>query len=93
MDQGFGAFFGFLDPYDACEKFPRNLWEGRKSVKVSGYADDLFTDRAIEFLGKQGDTRFLLVVSYTAPHFAIAAPADEVERHRGRLPETDPARR
>ena len=90
MDQGFDDFFGFTDSYDALEKFPTQLWRGRERVQVSGYVDDLITDRAIEFLGRQKDAPFFLDVSYLAPHFSIAAPAEEIERLKGKVPEADP---
>lgn len=87
LDQGFDEFFGYTDATAAWEKFPRQLWDGRRKVPVAGYADDLFTDRALDFLDRRRDGPFFLYVAYIAPHFAVAAPADEVEKHRGRVPE------
>ncbi len=93
MDQGFDVFFGFTDPYDALEKFPTQLWRGRERVQVSGYVDDVITDHAINFLEQQTkEAPFFLDVSYLAPHFSIAAPAEEVERIKGKVPEIDPLR-
>jgi arylsulfatase A-like enzyme len=89
LDQGFDEFFGFTDATHAWEKFPKILWDGRRRVEVTGYADDLFTDRAVEFVGRQRETPFFLYVPYIAVHFQIAAPADEVALHRGKFPETD----
>jgi len=91
MDQGFDDFFGFTDSYDALEKFPTQLWRGRQRVQVSGYVDDLITDRAIEFLERQKEAPLFLDVSYLAPHFSIAAPAEEIERLKGKVPEADPS--
>lgn len=91
MDQGFDEFFGFTDATHAWEKFPETLWNGRKRVPVSGYADDLFTDHAVDFLKRHRDRPFFLYVPYTATHFHVEAPEDEVALHRGKLPETDPA--
>ena len=59
---------------------------------VSGYADDLFTDRAVDFLKRHKDGPFFLYVPYIATHFNIEAPADEVALHRGKFPEDDPAK-
>ena len=47
MDQGFDRFFGFTDATHAWEKFPTELWDGREKKPSEGYADDLFTDRAV----------------------------------------------
>lgn len=85
MDQGFDEFFGFTNAGHAWEKFPKELWDGRELKPSEGYCDDLFTDRAIDFArrrAKEGRP-FLLYVPYTATHFHIEAPSDEVE---ARLP-------
>jgi len=91
MDQGFDEFFGFTDATHAWEKFPETLWDGRKRVPVSGYADDLFTDHAVDFLKRHRDRPFFLYLPYIATHFHVEAPEDEVALHRGKFSEADPA--
>jgi arylsulfatase A len=91
ISQGFDEFFGYTDAVHAWEKFPTTLWNGRDRVPVSGYIDDLITERAVAFLERRKEKPFFLYLPYVATHFGIAAPADEVARHRGRLPETDPS--
>lgn len=73
----------------AFEKFLAYLWDGRERVEVTGYADDLFTERALEYLTDEDPAPFFLYLAYTAPHFNVEAPADEVARHRGDLAETE----
>jgi len=90
LDQGFDEFFGYTDATAAWEKFPKELWLGRSKTPVSGYADDLFTDRAVDFVDRHKDRPFFLFVSYIATHFTVSAPAEEVERFSGKLPEADP---
>jgi len=50
------------------------------------YTTDAFTDRALEYLDKYGwkDSPFFLYLAYTAPHFPIQAPAEDVARYRGK---------
>jgi arylsulfatase A-like enzyme len=90
MDQGFDAFFGYADAVQAWEKFPASLGSGRERVAVSGYIDDLITDRAVDFVGRRSGQPFFMYLAYVATHFAIGAPADEVALHKGRLAEADP---
>ncbi len=71
---------------------PRTLWDGREQVPVSGYADDLFTDRAVDFLRRHKAGPFFLYLPYITSHFNIEAPADEVALHRGKFAEADPSR-
>jgi arylsulfatase A len=90
MDQGFDTFYGYTDAIHAWEKFPSQLWNGRERIAVSGYIDDLITDRAVEFVDKHKERPLFLYVAYVATHFGITAPADEVARHKGKFPEADP---
>lgn len=92
MDQGFDEFFGFTDARHAWEQFPKELWQGRDLKPITGYANDLFTDRAIDFLGRKKDAPFFLYLPYIATHFHIEAPDDEVTLHRGKFSEVDPAK-
>ena len=41
-------------------------------------------------MGRHKGKPFFLYLPYVATHFGIAAPADEVSRHQGRLPEAAP---
>ena len=91
MDQGFDEFFGFTDAVHAWEKFPTNLWEGREKKPSAGYADDLFTDRGVEFIGRNKDRPFFLYLPLISTHFHVEAPADEVAKHQGKVPEDDPS--
>jgi arylsulfatase A-like enzyme len=91
MDQGFGAFFGFTDARHAWEKYPKELWDGRERVPVTGYADDLFADRAVAFVGANRERPFFLYVPFTATHFHVEAPEEEVARQRGAFPGDDEA--
>src|SRR3954453_22596191 len=70
MDQGFDEFFGFTDATHAWQKFPRELWDGREMTPVSGYSDDMFTDRAVDFLRRQkkAGKPFFLYVPYINSH-------------------------
>jgi arylsulfatase A len=92
MDQGFDEFFGFTDAQHAWEQFPEELYEGRDLKPVTGYANDLFTDRAVDYLQRHKDGPFFLYLPYIATHFHIEAPADEVELHKGKFAEVDPTR-
>jgi arylsulfatase A-like enzyme len=92
MDQGFDEFFGFTDATHAWEKYPKTLWEGRERKPSSGYADDLFADRAIDYLRRHKDGPFFLYVAFTNTHFQIEAPDDEVSKFRGTFTESEPSR-
>lgn len=91
MDQGFDEFFGFTDATHAWEKYPTRLWNGRELKPSTGYADDLFTDHAIEFVKRHKEKPFFLYLPLTNSHFNIEAPADDVAPFRGKFAEKDSA--
>ena len=92
MDHGFDRFFGFTDATHAWEKFPTELWDGREKKPSTGYADDLFTDRAVAFIEEKRDKPFFLYLPLISTHFNIEAPPEEVARHVKTFPTDDPKR-
>lgn len=49
------------------------------------YSSDYFTQRLIEFLSSSpGDRPFFGYLAFTAPHFPIQAPAEDIARYAGR---------
>jgi arylsulfatase A-like enzyme len=89
MDQGFDEFFGFTNARAAWQHFPAHLWVGRDERPVQGYADTLFTDRAIEFVSRHKEHPFFLYLAFTAPHRVVEAPAEELAKHKGKFTEAD----
>jgi arylsulfatase A len=89
IDQGFDEFFGYIDADHAWEKFPAKLWDGRKEISVSGYIDDLITERGIDFARRNEGRPSFLYLAYVATHFHVAAPDDEIAIHKGKFVEVD----
>jgi arylsulfatase A len=92
LDQGFDEFFGFTDAVRAWEHFPKELWFGREMKPVEGYADTLFADHGIDFIKANKDQPFFLYLPFTATHFRIEAPPEDVAEHKGKFKEKDPAK-
>jgi arylsulfatase A-like enzyme len=85
---GFDEFFGILS--GAGDYFTHqagdaavgaDLWQDRAPVARTGYATDLFTDRAVEFIGRRRTGPFYLSLHYTAPHSPWEGPEDAGTDH------------
>ena len=86
MDQGFDEFFGYTDAVHAWEKFPAKLWDGRAAVAGLGLHRRPDHRPARRFVGRHKETAVLsCTLPYVATHFHIAAPDDEVARHKGKV--------
>jgi arylsulfatase A-like enzyme len=56
------------------------VFDGRTPVDPDGYLTDVFTDRAIDFIGPRSTDPFFLYLSYTAPHAPLQASARYMAR-------------
>ncbi|RMF71490.1 MAG: hypothetical protein D6744_17920 [Planctomycetota bacterium] len=76
MRQGFDSFYGFLTHAEARRAYPEAIWRDERleplTVDTHGqasFADDLFTEEALEFIERNATGPFFLYLAYTAPHF------------------------
>ncbi len=93
-ERGFERYFGFLagaiDFWTGLDHGSgRNYMRlGTEEYRAPDgfYATDAFTDYAIRFVNEatHKDKPFFLYLAYNAPHFPLQAPAETIERYRGR---------
>ena len=73
---GFDEFYGYLDQLHAHTSYPEHLWDNQNEAFLTenwfgqrkSFSNDLFTRRALDFIGRQGDAPFFLYLAYTVPH-------------------------
>jgi arylsulfatase len=99
-EHGFDRFFGLqggasnhFDPtgrlgMDANLYLHREVLLDDKPAPALGddfYTTDAFTDYALKFLRETpADQPFFLYLAYTAPHWPLQAPAETIEKYKGR---------
>jgi arylsulfatase A-like enzyme len=73
--QGFDDWFGFLDQTYAHTYYPDSLWDNKEEKiiqrnlgKRQQWVQDLFTERALQFLDSKKTEPFFLYLAYTSPH-------------------------
>jgi arylsulfatase A-like enzyme len=84
--RGFERFFGTLS---GCGSYfdPSTLTRGEadaehEAQRADFYYTDVITDEAVAFI-RDSDQPFFVYVAYTAPHWPLHAPDEDVERYRG----------
>ncbi|MCG8701091.1 MAG: sulfatase-like hydrolase/transferase, partial [Bacteroidales bacterium] len=89
IERGFDKFYGLIA--GASNHFKpegaRSVWEGKQKISVDDdfYTTDNFTDKAIEFINdEEPGEPFFLYLAYTAPHWPLHAPAEDIEKYKGR---------
>jgi arylsulfatase A-like enzyme len=96
LRHGYDEFFGFPDgamdyhshdlgdvlfPLPGAARLPK-LYEGDALTLADGYATDLFTGRAVDFINRKSSAPFFLSLHYNAPHWPWQTRTDRAEgRH------------
>ena len=92
-EKGFEYFFGTTDHKDGHFRNPPFVYENGKRVELVGntryegphYDVDLYTGKALEFVERQGEKPFFLVLSYPVPHASLDVPEDSLAKVRPRI--------
>jgi arylsulfatase A-like enzyme len=73
-----GNYSGAIDYFTHKDGsgFP-DFFEGESPVQKAGYAIDLYTQRAVEFIKRPRNNPFYLSLHYNAPHWPWEGPDDE----------------
>lgn len=85
--RGFDRFFGTLDGAGNFY-FPHYIGEDDSRIEFPGddfYMTDAVTDKAIDMIDQAtGEAKpFFLYLAYTAPHWPLQAPGEDIARYRG----------
>lgn len=80
-DRGFDFFKGFtadmMDDYCTHQREGKQfMYQNRKLINPQGHATDLFTDWAIEYVGKKHKNPYFLYLAYNAPHQPLQPPKE-----------------
>jgi arylsulfatase A-like enzyme len=81
-EQFFGHMGGAIDHFRHHAGGVHDFWEGEDEAFIEGYTTDLFTERAVKFIGEQGDRPYLLSLHYNAVHWPWETRADLEEAMR-----------
>ncbi len=92
-EKGFDDFYGTTDHKNGHFRFPEFVYQNAERIELEGntlrsgphYDVDLYTRKALEYLGKQGAKPFFLVLSYPVPHASLSAPEESLARTRPKI--------
>ena len=89
--QGFDESFGYLDHTHAHRQYTNHLWKNGEVFPVNlekDYANDLFAQAALDFIGRNSSRPFFLYLALTVPHAELRVPEDSLKEYQGKFPET-----
>ena len=83
--QGFDYFYGFNRHKVAHHHYPDSIWENDTYKPIKGnnwkkkqgqFVQDLFTEKAKEFVVSNKSEPFFLYLAYTTPHYELTVPEE-----------------
>ncbi|MCC5867032.1 MAG: sulfatase-like hydrolase/transferase [Gammaproteobacteria bacterium] len=79
--------WGLIAPKGISDPLYREDGQTLDDLPADFYSSDTFTDKLLEYLEdrEHDDARpFFALLSYTAPHWPLQAPKEDIARHKGR---------
>ncbi|MGL1886793.1 MAG: arylsulfatase [Reichenbachiella sp.] len=88
--RGFDYFYGFNKHLPAHHYYPEQIWENDSLLSIPNdtqnkkgkHVQELFTERAIDFIDQSTDQPFFLYLAYTTPHFELTIPEEYKKQYR-----------
>jgi len=82
LAMGFDTWFGMYSILEGHRQYPSILWEDGRKIRIpeneggkkGKYAQEMFTQRAIEYIEQDHDHPFFVFLAYSSPHAELAVP-------------------
>ncbi|QDT68734.1 Arylsulfatase [Planctomycetes bacterium MalM25] len=90
---GFDTWFGMFGILEGHRQYPWLLWEDGRKVRIREneggkkgvYAQELFTQKAIDYICQPHTDPYFVLLAYSSPHAELAAPAEYCEPYQESL--------
>jgi arylsulfatase A-like enzyme len=95
MSKGFDTWYGMYGILEGHRQYPHFLWRDNQQIRIEAneggkkgaYAQELFANEAIDYIRKDRDNPFFVMLNFTSPHGELAAPEEYIEQYSD-FPET-----
>lgn len=96
LAMGFDTWFGMYSILEGHRQYPEFLWRDGQKLRImaneggtkGAYAQELFTQEAIDFINQPHDNPLFIVLAFSSPHAELAAPQRYVDQYESQFSET-----
>jgi arylsulfatase A len=82
LAMGFDTWYGMYSILEGHRQYPMILWEDGVKVRIAeneggkkgAYAQELFTKKAIDYIGEDHENPFFVMLAFSSPHAELAVP-------------------
>ncbi len=95
LAMGFDTWYGMYSILEGHRQYPKILWRDGRKVRIEAnegeqrgaYAQELFTEEAINYIRQKHDNPFFVMLMFSSPHAELAAPEKYLRQYRNQFPE------
>jgi arylsulfatase A-like enzyme len=95
LAMGFDTWYGMYSILEGHRQYPHILWRDGKKLRIEAneggrkqaYAQELFTEEALEYIGQERENPFFVLLAFSSPHAELGAPEEFVRPYENRFPE------
>ncbi len=95
LAMGFDTWYGMYSILEGHRQYPTILWRDGKKIRIEeneggkkgAYAQELFTEEAIDYINKKHDNPFFVMLTFSSPHAELAVPEKYYRQYKGKFPE------
>ncbi|MFK7909108.1 MAG: sulfatase-like hydrolase/transferase [Akkermansiaceae bacterium] len=93
---GFDTWYGMYSILEGHRQYPQILWRDGKKIRIEAneggkkgaYAQELFTNEALGYIGQKRDNPFFVILAFSSPHAELGAPEEFVKPYEKMFSET-----
>ncbi len=93
LAMGFDTWYGMYSILEGHRQYPHILWRDGKKLRIASneggkrgaYAQALFANEAIDYIGKPHDNPFFVLLAFSSPHAELAAPTRYVKQYENQF--------
>lgn len=96
LAMGFDTWFGMYSILEGHRQYPHFLWRDGKKLRIAenegnkkgAYAQELFSNEAIDYIKQDRDNLFFVMLMFSSPHAELAAPESFIKPYEDQFDET-----
>ncbi|MFC7335640.1 sulfatase-like hydrolase/transferase [Haloferula chungangensis] len=95
LAMGFDTWFGMYAIIEGHRQYPTVLWRDGKKLRIEAnesgkkevYAQQAFTEEAIDYINQDHQNPFFVMLAFSSPHAELAVPEKYLEPYKGKFEE------
>ena len=95
LAMGFDTWYGMYSILEGHRQYPHILWRDGKKLRIEAneggkkgaYAQELFADEAIDYINRDRENPFFVMLAFSSPHAELAAPQEFVQPYENAFAE------